>query len=110
MVVEDGGVGGIELESAIELDKCFVVHAVAAKSYAGHHVNVPVIRSSGEKVGDAVAGRLLLTTREQHVFAVEVRFDCCWIESKSFVEVTASAHDMDLPAEAVAHILQFGDA
>ena len=72
MVVEDRRVGGVQLESAVELQQRFVVHAVAAQREAGHHVDVPVVGCAREQVRDAVTRRFLFAARKQHVNAVEI--------------------------------------
>ena len=110
MVVENGRVGGVELERAAEFVERLVVHAVAAQRHAGHHVHVPVVGGAGEQVGDAVPRRLLFAAREQHVDAVEIGLGRSRIELERFVEGAARAHHVNLPAEAVARILQLGDA
>ena len=103
-------VGGVELERAAELVERLVVHAVAAQRDAGHHVHVPVVGRAGEQVGDAVARRLLFAAREQHVDAVEIGLGRCGIELERLVEGAARVHHVNLPAKAVARILQLGDA
>ena len=110
MVVEDGRTGWVELESAAELLKRFVVHAVPAQGHAGDHVNVPVVCRGGEEVGNAVACGLLFTAREQHIDAIEVGLGGCGIELERLIEGATRMHHVDLSAEAVAHILQLGDA
>src|SRR6185503_10414839 len=110
VVVEDCSVRRIELEGAIELDERFVIHSVATQSDAGDHVDVPIIRGGRKQVGDAVTRGLFLAAGEEHVDAVEVRFDCDRIESESFIEGASSVHYMDLTSEAVANVLEFGDA
>ncbi len=73
-------------------------------------MNVPVVAGSREQVGDAVAGRLFFTTGEQHVNAVEVGLGGGGVELEGLVEGARGAHDVDLAAEAVAHVLKLGDA
>ena len=55
VVIENGRIGGVQLECAAERDQRFVIHAVAAQRHAGHHVHVPVVGRRGQQVGDAVA-------------------------------------------------------
>ena len=110
VVVEDGRVGGIELERTVELEQRLVVHAVAAQRDAGDHVHVPVVGGAGEQVGDAVARRLLFAAREQHVDAIEIRLRRRGIELERLIEGAPRVHHVNLSAESVAHILQLGDA
>ena len=110
VVVENRRVGRIQLERAIELGQRFVVHAVAAQRDAGDHVHIPVVGRDCKQVGDAVARRLFFAAREQHVDAIEIGFGRRGIELQRLIESAARVHDVDLAAESVAHILQFGDA
>ena len=110
VVVKDGRAGGVELEGAAELLQRLVVHAVAAQGDAGHHVHVPVVGGAGEQVGDAVARRLLFSAREQHVDAVEVGLGGGGIQAERLIEIAACVHDVNLAPEAVADVLELGDA
>jgi hypothetical protein len=101
---------GFSLSARLNSLERLVVHAVAAQRNAGHHVHVPVVGRAGEQVGDAVPRRLLFAAREQHVNAVEIGLGRSRIELERLVEGAARAHHVNLPAEAVARILQLGNA
>ena len=110
MVVEDRGVGRVQLERAHELVQRFFVHAVSAQRNSGHHVHVPIVGRAGQQAGNAVPRRLLLAARKQHIDTIEIRFGRCRIELQRLVECTARAHYVNLPAKSVTRVLQFGDA
>ena len=63
VVVDHGGIGGVQAERAIELVEGLLIHAVHAERDAGDHVDVPVVGGGAEKVLDAVAGALFFSAR-----------------------------------------------
>ena len=77
---------------------------------AGDHADVPVVAGGLEEMFDAVAGGLFFTAGEQHIDAVEIGFDGAGIELESFIEGAAGFEEMHLAAEAVASVLEVGDA
>ena len=68
------------------------------------------LAAPSEQVGDAVARRLFFAAREQHVNAVEIGFGRGGIEAERLIKGAARVHHVNLAAEAVAHILQLGNA
>jgi hypothetical protein len=110
VVVDDGGVGGVEAERGVELVEGLLVEAVDAEGEAGDEVDVPVVGGGLEEVLDAVAGGLFFSAREQHVDAVEVGLDGAGVELEGVVEGAAGLEDVHLSAEAVARVLEVGDA
>ena len=110
VVVDDGGIGGVQAQRDVELFERFVVEAVDAQREAGDQVDVPVVGGGGQQVFDAVAGGFLFAAREQHVDAVEVGLDRAGIEQQCLVKGAAGFNDMHLAAQAVARVLQMGDA
>ena len=54
--------------------------------------------------------RLFFAAGEEHVDAVEVGFDGAGIEGEGLVEGAAGFEDVHLAAEAVASVLEVGDA
>ena len=73
-------------------------------------MHVPIVARGGQQVGDAVASRFLFAAREQHVNAVEIGLGRCGIELERLVEGAPRVHHVNLPAETVARVLQFGNA
>ena len=51
VVIQHGGIGGIQLERTIEFGQRFVVHSVAPQRHPGHHVDVPVVGRGGQQIG-----------------------------------------------------------
>jgi hypothetical protein len=110
VVVDHCGVGGVHAERGIELIEGLVVHAIDAKGDAGDHADVPVVACGLEEVFDAVAGGLFFATGEEHVDAIEIGFDRAGVEGEGFVEGSAGFEDVHLATEAVARVLEMGDA
>ena len=59
VVVDDGGVGGVQAQRSIELVERLLVQAVDAQREAGNEMDVPVVGGGLQQVLDAVAGGLL---------------------------------------------------
>ncbi len=100
----------VEAERGVELVERFLVHAVDAEGLAGDEVDVPVVGGGLEEVLDAVAGGLFFAAGEEHVDAVEVGFGGAGVEREGLVEGAAGFEDVHLAAEAVAGVLEVGDA
>ncbi len=110
VVVDHRGVGGVHAERGVELVQGLVVHAVDAEGDAGDHADVPVVAGRLEEVFDAVAGGLFFAAGEQHVDAIEIGLDGAGVEGEGFVEGAARFEHVHLAAEAVARVLEMGDA
>jgi hypothetical protein len=86
------------------------IHAIDAEGLAGDEADVPVVAGGLEEIFDAVTGGFFFSAGEEHVDAVEVGFDGAGVELEGLVEGAAGFEEMHLAAEAVAGVLEVGDA